>query len=295
MAHEGRTRILVLSVIGLLLVSTASVVGIVLDDGGEPYRVTSLRGQTVEIYGGHGLYRSDSVAKAVAFRGFDWANLAVCAPLCVLGILLYRRGRLRGQLILAAVFTYLAYNYLIGVMGNAFNGMFLVWTALFSTGAFGAALTLASIDTPSLPERLGARFPRKSLAVYMLVLAFALLSQYLTQVLAAYATGQPPALLETYTTLELAALELGIMVPLHVVGAVLLWQRQAWGYLIAIPLAFAAAMTFLALSVGQVLLHLSFARENVAGIVLMIAFALVASALSFLAFQRVEIALIERQ
>jgi hypothetical protein len=209
-------------------------------------------------------------------------------PLSILGMRLYQRGRLRGQLMLAAVFTYLAYNYLIGVMGNAFNSMFLVWTAIFSTGAFGAALTFASIDAPTLPEKLAAGFPRKSLAVYMLVLAAALLSQYLLQVLTAYATGQPPATLEHYTTLELAALELGIMVPLHVVGAVLLWRRRAWGYLIAIPLAFAAAMTFIALSVGQMLLHLSFGSDNTATIVQMFAFALTASAFSFLAFKRAE-------
>jgi hypothetical protein len=192
MSHERRAGILVLSIVGLLLVSTASLVGIVMDDGGDPYRVTSLRAQAVEIYGGHGLYRSDSVAKAVAFRGFDWANLFVCVPLSVLGMRLYRRGRLRGRLILAAIFTYFAYIYLIGVMGNAFNEMFLVWTALFSTGAFGTALTLASIDAPAVPERLAKGFPRKSLAVYMLVLAVVLLSDYLAQVLTAYATGRPP-------------------------------------------------------------------------------------------------------
>jgi hypothetical protein len=273
---------------GLVLLSTASLGGILLDDGGDPYRITSLRGQAVEIYGGHGLYRSDSIAKAVAFRGFDWANLVVCVPLSVLGMLLYRRGRMRGQFILGSVFTYLAYIYLIGVMGNAFNAMFLVWTALFSTGAFGAALTFAGIDTHCLPERLAKGFPRKTLAVYMLVLAAALLYQYLAQVLAAYSTGRPPALLETYTTLELAALELGIMVPLHVVGGVLLWRRHAWGYLIAIPLAFAAAVAFIALSVGQVLLYLSFARGNTPGTVQTVSFALIASVLSFLAFQRVK-------
>jgi hypothetical protein len=269
-------------------VGTASLVGIVLDDSGDPYRITSLRGQAVEIYGGHGLYRSDSIAKAAAFRGFDWANLFVCVPLSVLGAFQYWRGRLRGQLILASVFTYLAYIYLVGVMGNAFNGMFLVWTAIFSTGAFGAGLTLAGIDAPRLSEKLATGFPRKSLAVYMLLLAVALLYQYLAQILTAYSTGRPPALLETYTTLELAALELGIMVPLHIVGGVLLWRRHAWGYLIAIPLAFAAAVAFVALSVGQVLLHVSFARENTPGIVQTLAFALIASVLSLLAFQRVK-------
>ena len=121
----------------------------------------------------------------------------------------------------------------------------------------------------------------------MLLLAVALLYQYLVQILTSYATGRPPAVLETYTTLELAALELGIMVPLHVVGGVLLWRRHAWGYLIAIPLAFAAAVAFIALSIGQVLLHASFARGNTAAMVQMIAFGLIASVLSFLAFQRV--------
>ena len=121
----------------------------------------------------------------------------------------------------------------------------------------------------------------------MLLLAVALLYQYLAQILTAYATGRLPAPLEHYTTLELAALELGIMVPLHVVGGVLLWRRHAWGYLIAIPLAFAAAVAFIALSIGQVLLHASFARGNTTAMAQMIAFALIASVLSFLAFQRV--------
>jgi hypothetical protein len=287
MSHESRVRVLVLSVLALLLVSAASLVGIVLDDGGDSHHIASLRGQAVEIYGGHGPYRNDSVAKAVAFRGFDWANLVVCLPVSALGMSLYRRGRVRGQLILVAVFSYLAYNYLIGVMGNAFNSLFLVWTALFSVGAFGAALTLADMDARALPERLATGFPRKGLAVYMLALGVVLLSQYLEQVLTAYATGRAPAPLEHYTTLELAALELGIMVPLHVIAGVLLWRRRSWGYLIAIPLTFTAAMTFVALSLGQILRYRSFGEESLGGIVQMTAFAVIASALSLLAFQRV--------
>jgi uncharacterized membrane protein YfhO len=287
MSHDGRARVFFSSILALLLLATASVLGIILDDGGDPYRVTSLRGQAVDLYGGQGLYRSDSVAKAVTFRGFDWANVVVCLPLSILGLLLYRRGRLRGQIILAALFTYIAYNYLIGVMGNAFNALFLVWTALFATGAFGVALAVAGIDAPSLPGRLATGFPRKSLAVYMLLLGVVLLFQNLEQVLTAYAAGRPPAALEHYTTLELAALELGIMVPLHIVGGALLWRRRAWGYLIAIPLAFTAAMTFIALSVGQVLLYLSFGGHNIAGVVQMVGLATIASALSFVTFQRV--------
>jgi hypothetical protein len=61
----------------------------------------------------------------------------------------------------------------------------------------------------------------------MLLLGVALLFQYLLQVVTAYAAGRPPATLEHYTTLELAALELGIMVPLHIVGGASLWRIDA--------------------------------------------------------------------
>ena len=86
MSHERRGRVFVLSIMGLLLVSTASVVGIVHGRWRRSLsRHVSARDRSVEIYGGHGLYRHDSVAKAVAFRGFDWSNLVVCLPLSVVG------------------------------------------------------------------------------------------------------------------------------------------------------------------------------------------------------------------
>ena len=132
MTLNKKTAVLVLSVLAMALLLTASLAGILLDDGGSPYVFTSVRGEAVDIYGGEGLYQYDSVYKAVLFRGFDWANLVVGLPLLAWGIYLCQRSQLKGQLLVAAVFTYLAYNYIIGVMGNAFNVMFLVWTALFS-------------------------------------------------------------------------------------------------------------------------------------------------------------------
>lgn len=285
---DKKTLVLGLSVLGLVLVLTASLAGIFSDDGGKPYTFTSLRGQAVEIYGGQGLYQNDSVAKAVAFRGFDWANLSVCLPALVLGIYLYRRRQLRGQLLLAAVFTYFAYIYLIGVMGNAFNIMFLVWTGLFSTGLFGLASLLTDMDISALPGKLETGFPRKGLAVYAVILGLLLLVQYLAQIIPAYAASSPPATLEIYTTLELAALEIGVMVPLHLVGGVLLWKRKAAGYIIVIPLAFAASLTFIALSITQALLYFSFHKGGMFDLIQLMILAAVATGFSWLTFRRVK-------
>jgi hypothetical protein len=286
--NREKTAVLVLSIVAMALLLAASLAGIISDDGGQPYDFISLRGEKVEIYGGQGLYRYDNVYKAVGFRGFDWANLVIVLPSFALGVYMYRQGRVKGQLLLAALFTYLAYIYAIGVMGNAFNFMFLVWTALFSIGLFGLFLILAGLDVASLPAKLEANFPRKGLAVYVLVVGAFLLFQYLSEVITAYTRGNPPASLDHYTTPELAAFELGIMIPLHLVSGVLLWRKQAWGYLIAILLTFAAFMTFIALSVALSLFYFSFERGSVLDVIITAALAVIATGFSLVVFKRVK-------
>jgi len=279
--------VFVLSVLAMALLLTTSVTGIVSDDGGSPYTFTSLRGEDVEIYSGNGLYQYDNTYKAIVFRSFDWANLVIVLPLFVLGIYLYQRGQLKGQLLLAALFTYLAYIYLIGVMGNAFNIMFLVWTALFSVGLFGLFLMLADMDIASLPGKLETNFPRKSVSVYVVIVGLILLLQYLAEIMSAYATGKPPVSLDHYTTLELASLELGIMIPLHIVGGISLWRRKAWGYLIATLLAFTSFMVFIALSLSLLLFYISFERGSVLDMVITSVIAMVATGFSLVIFKRV--------
>ena len=285
---KDKQLILILSTLAIALLLTASLSGILLDDSGNPYQFISLRGENVEIYGGQGLYQYDNTYKAVAFRSFDWVNLIVVLPLFILGVYFYQQGRLKGQLLLAAIFTYLAYIYLIGVMGNAFNIMFLVWTALFSLGIFGVFLIVTKIDIASLPDKLKTNFPRKSLSVYVVLLGLVLFFQYLSEILLAYVTGQPSVSLDHYTTLELASFELGIMVPLHIIGGVLLLKRKAWGYLLAILLVFATFMTFIALSVSLLLSYFLFGQGSVADMVITITIAVIATGFSLVTFQRVK-------
>jgi hypothetical protein len=285
---KKKTAILVLSIFGMVLSLVASLAGIISNDGGNPSVFNSLGGQAVDIYGGRGIYQNDSVIKAVTFLGFNWANLIVILPLLILGIVQYRRGQFKGQLLLGTIFTYFAYNYLIGVMGNAFNSMFLVWTGLFSIGLFGLILVLMDIDLSVLPEKLRTNFPKKSLAGYAFALGLFLPVLYLVEILTAYATAKPPITLETYTTLELAALEMGLMAPLHIVGAVLLWKGKAWGYILVIMLAFVASMTFISLSIAYGLLYLSFAKSSLVDVVRFIVFAIIASGFSIAAFTRMK-------
>jgi hypothetical protein len=284
---DKAANITLISVIAMLFLLVSSLTAILLDDGGQSYSLITLRGEQIEIYGGNGLYQFDNTYKAIAFRSFDWANVVVVFPLFVIALILYRRTKFRGQLLLLALFTYLAYIYLIGVMGNAFNAMFLVWTALFSIGVFGLCLILNQMDLKTLPEKLVGPFPRKSIAIYMVVVGLILIAQYLFEVIAAYMTNTPPASLDHYTTLELAALELGLMIPLKILGGLALWRKKLWGYIVSTVLVFTTSIVFVALSVSLLLFHVTYGSGDFLDMAITIGITIVASIFSIAIFKRV--------
>ena len=141
---------------------------------------------------------------------------------------------------------------------------------------------------PPLPAKLADNFPRKPVAVYVLAVGVILLAQYLAEVLAAYTTGAPPSALDHYTTLELALLEFGIMIPLHLSGGLALWRNKPWGYLAATVLAFTASMVFVALSISLLLFHLSYGQGNLLDMAITFCIAIVAGGFSFAIFTRVK-------
>lgn len=104
----------------------------------------------------------------------------------------------------------------------------------------------------------------------------------------AYGSGKPPAALGVYTTLELAALELGIMIPLHISGGILLWKQKPIGYLLSTLLAFAAFMTFISLSVSSLMFYFLFGKGSVLDVAVPIILAVVATGFSVEIFRQVK-------
>jgi hypothetical protein len=275
-----KSVIVYLAIIEVILVLLSSFSAIILDDGGSIYQFTSLRGEQIEIYGGAGLYRYDTVIKAVMFRGFDWANLFLSIPLLCIGILLYKRDLFIGRILLGALFTYLAYGYLIGVLGNAYNGLFFVWIGMYSIGLFGLALIVFELLRKDIKNYLRDKFPRKTLAVYMFFLGIMLPLLYIQEILSAELSSVIPKSLGIYTTLDLAALEIGIMFPLHILGGVLLLKKNSSGYLISILLVITACIMFVSLSCYQTILYFEYDQGGLFEIIQMCCFTIFSSILS---------------
>ena len=221
-----------LSILIALLVLVAAGMGVVYQGDGAPYAVVSLRGETVAIQG-HGLYRYDPVSVAAQEVAQDVVTLGLGLPLLLVSLALYRRGQLRGRLLLAGTLAYFLYTYASMAFGTGYNPLFLVYVALFALSLFGLIAALTSIDMAALPGQFGGRLPRRGIAAYLLVTAALVTLLWLGRIVPALLTGAPPAGLDTATTLFIQVLDLGVVIPVMVLTAVWLLRRRPLGYLLA--------------------------------------------------------------
>jgi hypothetical protein len=239
----------------LLLALLAAGTGLFWERPGHPSEITTLRGETVQLFG-RGLYRYDTVSYAVQAIGQDAATLLIGIPLLLLGLLLARKGSLRGELLLAGGLGYMLYTYTSYSFLSVYNELFLVYVGLFSLSLFAFILALSGMDTELVTRSVAAGMPRRGIAVFLLFIAVFLTLAWLGRIVPPLLTGQPPVGLEAYTTLVIQVLDLGIIVPTSALTAVLLLRQHPWGYTLASVLLVKALMmgaALVAMIIAQVL------------------------------------------
>jgi len=120
---------------------------------------------------GHGLYRYDTVNSSSQEIGTDIVTLLIGIPLLITGIVLSRKGTLRGQLLLTGAPGYFLYTYGAMCFLTAFNPLFLVYVALFSLSLFGFILSLSNLDVDQVTLHISDGFPRRAIATYFIIVA----------------------------------------------------------------------------------------------------------------------------
>ncbi len=242
-----------------VLAVVASGAGLFWNDGGEPFLFTTLRGETVEIYG-QGLYRNDTLFKAPILRGTDAVTLFVSTPLLIFALVLYRRGSLAGGLFLAGMLSYFLCNAASLALGVAFNELSLVYTAYFSASLFAFVLTFRSADLKALPARISPRLPFRVMAAFLFLAGLSVFV-WLIDIAGALLHGQAPHTAASYTTEVTHVIDLGIIAPTAFLAGIMLLRRAGLGYLLA-----SVILTLNAL-VGVVVVAQSVA-QRIAGITL---------------------------
>lgn len=194
-----------------------------------------------------GLYQDpDEVVSML--RGYDLAALLAAVPLLAATLAPALRSSIRARLVAAGTLAFVAYDYAYYVFGTAFNGLFLLHVATFSTATFALVVVLSSLDVAGISSRFRARTPVRTVAIILGVLAASLAGLWVAGSLGFALNGTVPddgnALVYPIEVTHLGyALDLAFLVPAYALGAVLLWRRRAWGYVLGAVVLVAGALT----------------------------------------------------
>jgi hypothetical protein len=203
---------------------------------GAPFTFVSVQGREVEMYG-VGIYANESAFKAPIQRGTDAVTLVIALPLLVYAFLRYRRGSLRGGLLLVGALSYLLYYGASLALGASYNELFLLYTALFSVAFFALAYAMTAIDPPALRACFSERAPARGAAIFMFVAGLGVYFIWLSEIVGPQMQGQPPGeSLGPYTTMVTHALDMAIIAPTAILTGYYLLRRAPAGYLLAVPM-----------------------------------------------------------
>ena len=256
---KANSIVIRLAILIIPLALLAAGAGVFWQGNGEPYPFETLRGEIVMIRG-HGLYRYDTVNSSSQEIGTDIVTLLIGIPLLITGIVLSRRGSLRGQLLLTGALGYFLYTYGAMCFLTAFNPLFLIYVALFSLSLFGFILSMSHLDVDNVARHISDRFPRRSVAVYFIIVAVFLTLAWLGLVASPSLTWSPPTGLESAITMVIQALDLGVIVPTSFITAILLLKKLAWGYALSSVLLLkilTMGAALIAMIIGQIVAGVS--------------------------------------
>jgi hypothetical protein len=181
------------------------------------------------------LYVRETANWAAQAVGQDWVDLLLAVPWLAVTATMARRGSRAGVLLLAGGLGYAIYELVIYAFAIHFNSLFLVYCAALGLSVGGFLVLVHAL----LHEDVRAWFAESTNvrgAGSLLVLvgvAFTLL--WLSEIVPAVARGGVPASLAEagLATNPVHALDLSLVLPLHVLGGLLLLRRHPLGYLAA--------------------------------------------------------------
>ena len=200
------------------------------------------------------LYR-DNAFVTTTWLGNDAVTLFLAIPILVSAMVFSRRGSLRAQLIWLGALDYMLYNYAFYLFGAAFNDFFLIYAALLGLSIFAMIFGLVNLNVEEIQQQFSPRTPVKWIGGYFLFVAAGLSLIYVAQSMAFIVTGQLPEIvtMSGHPTNVVFALDLTLLIPWMVVGALWLIKRTPWGYVIAGILSVKGPLYTLVLCVNSVL------------------------------------------
>lgn len=214
----------------IILGIIATSAGIFSESGPGEYEYTSIRGETVAIYG-KGIYQHMSADVAIQGIAQDIITLCIALPLLLISLFMTKKGSLKGRMLLSGTLFYIFLTYLFYLVMAMFNPMFLVYVLLLSLSFFTLILTIFSLHPENLIKSFHPTLPVKLLGGFLICNALAIGSLWLQVVIPAILNNTIPIDLDHYTTLTVQGLDLALFLPFSFISGIFLIKRIHFGYL----------------------------------------------------------------
>lgn len=194
------------------------------------------------------LYRDNDWVRP-QLLGNDMVTLIVAVPMLLLGLYFWQQGSQRARLVWLSMLVYMLYNYAFYLFGAAFNEFFLVYVALFSLSMYTLIFEATGFEASWISQCFDAQTPVRWVSGLMGIIALMLGLMWIGLSLGFVASGKVPQVVvdSGHPTGIIFALDLSFIVPAMVIGAVLLWQRHPWGYVLGTIMTIKGATYTLAL------------------------------------------------
>ncbi len=208
-----------------------------------------------------GLYRDNAFVKTT-WLGNDAVTLFLAVPILVAAMVVSTRKDPKGlqrplgsYLIWMGALDYMLYNYAFYLFGAAFNWFFLVYAALLALSIFALIVGLMNLDVNGISGQVRKEAPVKWIGGYFLFVASGLGLVYLIQSIGFIFTDNVPAIvtITEHPTNVVFALDLTLLIPWLVLGAVWMMKRKPWGYVIAGILNVKGPLYTLVLAINSIL------------------------------------------
>jgi hypothetical protein len=162
----------------------------------------------------------------LSFAPSDAFNLLVGLPILLGSMWLARRGKLIGLLCWPGALFYVLYMYVPYVVGVPFNVLFLPYLVLVALSAYTLIGLVASVDGQVVRQRLTGVVPARTSGGILAGLAILIIVRQIAVIVTAL-TSQTPV-----DTPELSSwiADFTLAIPLLLVSGILLWRREALGY-----------------------------------------------------------------
>lgn len=242
-SHIGMASLIVVIA---LLAGVTSAIGVMARGDGSVQTVTNERGVSFEMVSS-GVYAYNAERVVAEGVGWDIVTLFLVVPTLLVAAVFVARGSFRGRLFAAGLLGYLFYQYLEYSVTWAFGPLLLAYVGIFG-GSLAALVWVArDLAQEGVAGRFDERFPRRGWTAFGIVMAALLLLLWVRRITLALGGDLVGGGLTSETTMTVQALDLGLVVPVLLISAFLVWQRSEAGRVLAAVCAVAFSAMALAI------------------------------------------------